>query len=85
MLATQVGVQRISGITVHAVQEKKVYDSLLDIEVLLAVYSDIFFFFSIRATSDFCFVFFFGRFSLTLSEIIQSIISLYIDLYTLFF
>ncbi|KAF3327913.1 trafficking protein particle complex subunit 13 isoform X3 [Carex littledalei] len=35
MLATQVGVQRISGITVHAVQEKKVYDSLLDIEVFV--------------------------------------------------
>lgn len=35
MLATQVGVQRISGITVHAVQEKKVYDSLLDIEVYI--------------------------------------------------
>jgi hypothetical protein len=35
MLATQVGVQRISGITVHAVQEKKVYDSLVDIEVCL--------------------------------------------------
>lgn len=49
MLATQVGVQKISGITVHAVQEKKVYDSLLDIEVYISllklylpIYSDFF-------------------------------------------
>ncbi|KAJ4774409.1 Trafficking protein particle complex subunit 13 [Rhynchospora pubera] len=35
MVATQVGVQRISGITVHAVQEKKVYDPLQDIEIFV--------------------------------------------------
>jgi len=33
MVATQLGVQKISGITMYAVQEKKYYEPLPDIEV----------------------------------------------------
>uniref|UniRef100_A0A0D9XL48 Trafficking protein particle complex subunit 13 n=1 Tax=Leersia perrieri TaxID=77586 RepID=A0A0D9XL48_9ORYZ len=35
MVATQVGVQKISGITLYAVQEKKVYEPLSDIEIFV--------------------------------------------------
>jgi hypothetical protein len=33
LVATQLGVQKISGITMYAVQEKKYYEPLPDIEV----------------------------------------------------
>jgi hypothetical protein len=33
MVTTQLGVQKISGITMYAVQEKKYYEPLPDIEV----------------------------------------------------
>jgi hypothetical protein len=39
MVATQLGVQKISGITMYAVQEKKYYEPLPDIEVQYQVYS----------------------------------------------
>jgi len=39
MVATQLGVQKISGITMYAVQEKKYYEPLPDIEVQNHVYS----------------------------------------------
>ncbi|XP_066160714.1 uncharacterized protein [Oryza sativa Japonica Group] len=35
MVATQVGVQKISGITLYAVQEKKLYEPLSDIEIFV--------------------------------------------------
>ncbi|CAN6304692.1 unnamed protein product [Urochloa humidicola] len=35
MVATQLGVQKISGITMHAVQEKKYYEPLPDIEIFV--------------------------------------------------
>ncbi|KAJ3682227.1 hypothetical protein LUZ60_014800 [Juncus effusus] len=35
VVATQVGVQKISGITLHAVQEKNIYDPLLDFEIFV--------------------------------------------------
>lgn len=41
MVATQVGVQKISGITLYAVQEKKLYEPLSDIEVKISKFGTI--------------------------------------------
>uniref|UniRef100_A0A0A9H6J4 Uncharacterized protein n=1 Tax=Arundo donax TaxID=35708 RepID=A0A0A9H6J4_ARUDO len=35
LVATQLGVQKISGITMYAVQEKKYYEPLPDIEIFV--------------------------------------------------
>jgi hypothetical protein len=39
MVATQLGVQKISGITMYAVQERKHYEPLQDIEVKYSNFS----------------------------------------------
>lgn len=41
MVATQVGMQKISGITLYAVQEKKLYEPLSDIEVKISKFGTI--------------------------------------------